>query len=149
MDRFLNPIYIGALIASAFFAVLFLQSGLDKVFDWKGNAEWLGPHFAKTPMKNMVPLLLGAITVMEVATGALAAVAGFMILFNVDAAQNWYTAAIGLAALTLTMLFAGQRIAKDYVGASTLAIYFGVALVALALSQPLAFPAVLASDYVK
>jgi hypothetical protein len=35
--------------------------------------------------------------------------------------------------LALTMLFAGQRIAKDYEGAATLATYFGAALLSLLL----------------
>ena len=48
------PAIFGALLV----AILFLQSGLDKVFDWKGNLDWLTGHFAKTFMGRMVPLLL-------------------------------------------------------------------------------------------
>ena len=58
-----------ALFSALLVAALFIQSGLDKVFDWNGNLEWLKGHFSKTFLGGMVPLLLGTITVMEVATG--------------------------------------------------------------------------------
>ena len=35
---------------SAFLAILFLQSGIDKVVDRRGNLEWLTGHFAKSPL---------------------------------------------------------------------------------------------------
>ncbi len=28
-----------------FLIIVFLQSGIDKVFDWKGNLSWLKEHF--------------------------------------------------------------------------------------------------------
>ena len=34
-----------ALFAGLLVAILFIQSGLDKGFDWKGNLEWLTGHF--------------------------------------------------------------------------------------------------------
>ena len=37
-----------ALFAALLVAILFIQSGLEKVFDWKGNMEWLNGHFSKT-----------------------------------------------------------------------------------------------------
>jgi uncharacterized membrane protein YphA (DoxX/SURF4 family) len=137
MDRFLNPLFMAPLIACLFFTVLFLQSGLDKVFDWKGNVGWMTPHFEKSPFRGLVPLLLGVLTVLEVATGALSSISAVILLFSVDSAFRWYSAAMILAALTLTMLFAGQRLAKDYAGASTIAIYFGVVLLALGFGSSL------------
>ena len=35
-----------ALFAALLVSILFIQSGLDKVFDWIGNVEWLKGHFA-------------------------------------------------------------------------------------------------------
>ena len=35
---------------AAMVAILFLQSGLDKALDWKGNLAWLTGHFAKSPL---------------------------------------------------------------------------------------------------
>lgn len=125
----LDPVMLAQLFACAFFAAVFLQSGLDKVTDWKGNLEWLTGHFGTTPLKGMVPMMLGAVTVLEVATG-LACVGGMAAVL-----LGWGpmvpTAGLALACLSLTVLITGQRIAKDYAGAAVLAAYFGVSLFGL------------------
>jgi hypothetical protein len=41
------------IFASAFLAILFLQSGIDKIVDRRGNFEWLKAHFAKTPLTGI------------------------------------------------------------------------------------------------
>lgn len=114
-----------------FFAILFLQSGLDKVTDWKGNLGWMGPHFEKSPLAKALPLLLATLTLMELATGVCALVAVPMLVFgnSVTLAQL----AICLASLTFLMLFTGQRLAKDYAGAASIAGYFAVAVLGLFL----------------
>ena len=43
------------IFVSLFLAILFLQSGIDKVVDRRGNLEWLKGHFAKSPLAGMVP----------------------------------------------------------------------------------------------
>jgi hypothetical protein len=48
------------IFASAFLAILFLQSGIDKVVDRRGNLEWLKGHFAKSPLAGVVPALVTA-----------------------------------------------------------------------------------------
>ena len=121
------------LFGCAFFTVLFLQSGLDKVFDRKGNLSWLVPHFEKSPLKGQVPHLLSFITLMELATGILSLVGALDSLFEFGLGMA--TVALCLAALTLVILFAGQRIAKDYAGAASLAAYFAVALIAIFASN--------------
>ena len=45
--------YILQILVSAFLAVLFLQSGLDKVVDRKGNREYLNAHFARSPLAGI------------------------------------------------------------------------------------------------
>ena len=50
------------LFCALFVAILFIQSGLDKVFDWKGNLGWLTGHFSKTFVAGMVPMMLVTIT---------------------------------------------------------------------------------------
>lgn len=123
-----------ALLAAAFVAVLFIQSGLDKVFDWKGNLEWLTGHFSKTFVAGMVPVMLAMITVMEVATGFLAA-AG-VIYFLVTGSPAVMFAAGALGAASITALFFGQRIAKDYAGAAVLVPYFILLLALMLLTSP-------------
>ena len=71
--RMPQAIYAMQIFASAFLAILFLQSGIDKVVDRRGNFEWLKGHFAKSPLAGIVPALLICITILELAAGALSA----------------------------------------------------------------------------
>ena len=122
-----------ALFGALFVAVLFIQSGLDKVFDWKGNLGWLTGHFGKTFMAGMVPVLLGTITVTELATGFLSA-AGIIYFFATGStAAIFYASVIGAG--SITALFFGQRVAKDYPGAAVLVPYFILMLVLMYLAS--------------
>ena len=64
-----HPIALAQTLVCLFFGVLFLQSGSDKVIDWKGNLDWLTGHFSATPLKSLVPLMLAMITFLECAAG--------------------------------------------------------------------------------
>ncbi|MBK9163965.1 MAG: DoxX family protein [Acidobacteria bacterium] len=123
-----------ALFAAAFVAILFIQSALDKVFDWKGNLEWLTGHFSKTFLAGMVPMMLATITLMELATGFAAAVG--IVYFLATGSLIVVFAAGVLGAASLTALFFGQRIAKDYPGAAVLVPYFLLLLALMVLSAP-------------
>jgi hypothetical protein len=124
-----GAIFILQALISAFFAILFLQSGLDKIIDRRGNLEWLTGHFAKSPLAGMVGALLGIITLMEIAAGALSAVGCGMVLLRNDSTIAFYGAI--LSGLVLLVLFLGQRMAKDYPGAASLVPYFLVVIAAI------------------
>jgi diacylglycerol kinase len=126
-----DAIFIMQILVSAFLAILFLQSGIDKVVDRRGNLEWLKGHFAKSPLAGMVPLMLTVITVLEIATGALSALGCVLIILTHDSTVAFYGAVI--AAISILALFFGQRMAKDYAGAAVLVPYFLVTLVAIYL----------------
>src|SRR5205085_6864772 len=98
-----------ALFCSLLTSILFIQSGLDKIFDWKGNLEWLTGHFSKTFMGGMVPILLGTITVMEVATGFFSAAGIIYFLISGSLKVIFYASVLGAA--SILALFFGQRIA--------------------------------------
>ena len=123
-----------ALFAAVFTAILFIQSGLDKVFDWKGTLGWLTGHFEKTFVGGTVPIMLATITVMEIATGLLAAVGVVYYLIAGSTILIFWSAVIGAA--TFCALFFGQRIAKDYPGAAVLVPYFILMLVMMYLTTP-------------
>lgn len=110
-----------------FFGVLFLQSGFDKLLDRKGNLEWMEPHFEKSPFRGKVPALLTALTLLELATCVMSFVSIFFVFFAKG--PDAITVTLALILGTMLCLFAGQRFAKDYAGAGTLAAYFAVALV--------------------
>jgi diacylglycerol kinase len=123
--------YLMQIFASLFLAILFLQSGIDKIVDRRGNFEWLKGHFAKSPLAGIVPALLICITVLEVAAGALSALGCLLIILLKDSTLAFYGAILSAAAITA--LFLGQRIAKDYAGAAVLVPYFLLTLVAIYL----------------
>ena len=123
--------YLMQIFASGFLAILFLQSGIDKIIDRRGNLEWLKGHFAKSPLAGIVPTLLTTITILELAAGALSAVGCVFIVLSRDSSLAFYGAII--SAVAIIALFFGQRMAKDYPGAAVLIPYFLLALVAIYL----------------
>lgn len=123
-----------ALFSAILVSMLFIQSGLDKVLDWRGNLEYLTGHFSKTFLAPTVPLLLAAITVMELATGILAAAGIIYFLVTNSLILIFYASVI--AAASLTALFFGQRIAKDYPGAAILIPYFILIIILMYLTSP-------------
>ena len=125
----MNATYSMQILTSAFLAILFLQSGLDKIFDRKGNLDWLTGHFAKSPLAGMVPLLLVVITILEIAAGALSAIGCVLVVLRHNTAIAFCGALI--SAIAILALFAGQRMAKDYPGAAVLVPYFLLVLVAI------------------
>ena len=119
------------ILSVSFLTILFLQSGIDKIIDKKGNLNWLRSHFANSPLKNNVPVLLIIVTVIELFSGLLNLLGLVLLVYN----GNEIFAIFGtiLASLALIMLFFGQRIAKDYVGAQSLVSYFILTLLTLFL----------------
>lgn len=131
--RSLSATWLSQIFVSAFLAILFLQSGFDKVVDRRGNLDWLTGHFAKSPLAGKVPLLLLVITCLELAAGILSAIGCLLIVCTGAPPVAFYGAA--LSAVALLCLFLGQRMAKEYAGAAVLVPYFLVALVAIYLLQ--------------
>lgn len=113
--------HITEIIILAFLAITFLQSGFDKIADWKGNIEWLKSHFEDTILKNRVPFSVGLILTLEMIAGILSIIGILSILIN----QNTEIALLSgvISCITLLLLLLGQRLAKDYDGARTIVIY--------------------------
>ncbi|MGB7208739.1 MAG: hypothetical protein WBD27_08785 [Pyrinomonadaceae bacterium] len=127
-----------ALFAALLVSILFIQSGLDKVFDRRGNLEWLSGHFSKTLLAPLVPFLLATITIMELAAGVLCAAGVVYFLVTSSTVLIFYASVI--AALAITALFFGQRIAKDYPGAAVLVPYFILVGFLMYLTNPFSKP---------
>lgn len=122
-----------ALFCALLVAILFIQSGLDKVFNWKGNLDWLTGHFSKTFLRGMVLPMLATITVMELATGFLAAAGLIYFLATGSLVLIFYASIIGAA--SITALFFGQRVAEDYPGAAVLVPYFILLIILMWLTS--------------
>jgi diacylglycerol kinase len=126
-----NATYLMQIFVAAFLAILFLQSGIDKIVDRRGNLEWLRGHFAKSPLAGIVPVLLSVITMIEIAAGALSGIGCAALILLHDSTVAFYGAVI--SAIAIVALFFGQRMAKDYAGAAVLVPYFLLALAAIYL----------------
>ncbi|WP_445453434.1 DoxX family protein [Flavobacterium sp. 25HG05S-40] len=119
-----------SVLVLIFLAVTFIQSAYDKVFAWQGNVDWLKSHFANTSLlKNNVPAALGVILLLELITGILTLVGCVQLLINGERTFGYYGAVF--SCITLILLLLGQRLAKDYDGARTIAIYFLPAVLAV------------------
>ena len=120
MTNVLN--YPTELLLLLFLIITFLQSALDKILDWKGNLSWLKGHFSQTAFKDIVPLLLGTVLLTEIVAAILCAIGFYLLSLKGDGSIA--LAGAILSCLALLMLLLGQRMAKDYDGARTIAIYF-------------------------
>ncbi len=120
---------VASILILVFLTITFLQSGYDKIFYWKDNVEWLKGHFAKTQLKNHVPLALLHVLVLELLSTVLCAVGAIELLLNSGRTFGYYGAVF--SCVTLLMLLVGQRLAKDYDGARTIVIYFIPAVMAV------------------
>ena len=111
-EYFIHNCFI--FFVSLFFAILFFQSGLDKILNFDGNLLYFKDHFKNTFFKNQIKLLLIFITLLEVLTGGLS-VLSFISNLNmtqdfISQLNNFYISQI-FVLMTLICLFFGQRIA--------------------------------------
>ena len=118
--------YATELLVLAFLTITFLQSGIEKVTDWKGSLSYIKSVFEKTFLKNSIRLALVVVIIGEIIGGLLCLV-GMIQIYFYDSKTLGLLGAVICAKVLLALLF-GQRVAKDYAGAMTVAVYFGVAL---------------------
>ena len=131
MDNLLNN--STEILLLLFLIITFLQSGIDKILDWTGNLGWLKGHFEKTPLRGLVPFLLGTVLLIEVMAGILCVLG----IYQLVVLEEKTLALFGAIAscIALLMLLFGQRMAKDYEGAKTIAVYFIPAIFLVFLLQ--------------
>lgn len=123
--------YILQILVSAFLAILFLQSGIDKIVDRRGNRAYLDQHFAKSPLAGTAGPMFAVITILELSAGALTGVGCVLLILTRDSMVAYLGAVV--AGINILALFFGQRVAKDYAGAAVLVPYFLLALTGIFL----------------
>jgi hypothetical protein len=126
-----GTLYLLQILVSAFLAILFLQSGIDKIVDRQGNLDWLKGHFAKSPLAGMALLLFGLLTVIEVSAGVLSGIGFLALIFAHNSKVAFFGAVV--SAIAIIALFFGQRMAKEYAGAALLVPYFLLTLISIHL----------------
>jgi uncharacterized membrane protein YphA (DoxX/SURF4 family) len=121
--------YPAAVLILVFLIVTFIQSGVDKLIDWKGNVSFITGNFKNSPLKNFVPLLLAIVLIIEITAGVLMIIG----LYQIYTSETLEIALLGieLSAIALIFLLIGQRLAKDYAGAMSLAVYFIITILGI------------------
>ncbi|MCS5525332.1 MAG: DoxX family protein [Candidatus Poseidoniia archaeon] len=121
------------MLVSTFLAAIYLQSGIDKIVDRQGNLDFMGEHFSGTILAGSFHYGLTTITVTELLAGALSATGVVWLLLGWGAVPGMVGALF--AGISSCILMAGQRLAKDYVGAAALVPYFLIAIIGLYIYQ--------------
>ena len=127
----LDPDFLLSLGVALFLAIVFLQSGLDKVFDFSGNVAYLTELFANAPVSVPVAPLLACLALFETAAGVLSAVGAGAIVFTGSMTLAYWGAI--LSGVSLLMVLFGQRLAKAYADAAVIAPYFLVSCLGIHL----------------
>jgi hypothetical protein len=117
------------ILAAGFLTITFLQSGLDKIFDYKGNLSFMKEQFSKTFLRSMIGIFLPVILICELITGIICLIGAIQVCRG----DGIYFAAFGFlfSGITLLMLLFGQRVSKQYAGAVSLTGYFIITLIGL------------------
>ena len=123
------PEKIAFLFVLAFFLIVFIQSSLDKIFDYKGNLNFLNDLLKIYFAPPLIALALISVTILELISGILCLIGIIDFVFN----GSNFTGLLGLiiGSIALLVLLFGQRVSKNYDGAKTIAIYFILAMIGI------------------
>jgi uncharacterized membrane protein YphA (DoxX/SURF4 family) len=126
------PEKIAFLFVLGFFLIVFIQSGLDKVFDYMGNLNFLNDLLKIYFSPPLIAIALILVTILELISGILCLVGIVDFIFN----DSNFIGLIGLiiGSIALLVLLFGQRVSKNYDGAKTIAIYFILAMIGISLA---------------
>ena len=128
MDYIIDQIPL--LFILTFLSIVFIQSVLDKIFNWKENLE-----FTTSTLTNKFPPMLVRFALLNVLllefTGGFGSLGGVVEIMVGN--STLYMAKLGTitSSLALLILLLGQRISQNYVDAKTIVIYFIVCLFGL------------------
>ena len=124
-----NAIEIVQILSSIFFAIVFFQSGIDKVIDRKGNINFFENHFKNTLFHKIHAQALTALMLLELIAASLCAYGCIYSIVYKNTDFIFY--GLLVTSFILLSLLLGQRIAKDYVGAADIAIYFILCIITI------------------
>ena len=124
-----NAIEIVQILSSIFFAIVFFQSGIDKVIDRKGNLNFFKDHFKNTLFHKIHAQALTALMLLELIAASLCAYGCIYSIVYKNTDFIFY--GLLVTSFILLSLLLGQRIAKDYVGAADITIYFILCIITI------------------
>ena len=126
------PEKVAFLLVLVFFLIVFIQSGLDKILDYKGNLNFLKDLLKIYFSPTLIELALISVTILELTSGILCLIGIINFVFN----DSNFIGLLGLitGSIALLVLLFGQRVSKNYDGAKTIAIYFILAMVCISFA---------------
>ena len=126
------PEKVEFLLVLVFFLIVFIQSGLDKILDYKGNLNFLKDLLKIYFSPTLIELALISVTILELTSGILCLIGIINFVFN----DSNFIGLLGLitGSIALLVLLFGQRVSKNYDGAKTIAIYFILAMVGISFA---------------
>ena len=127
--KFKDPLVLCQILIAIVFIITFIQSGVDKVIDREGNRLYFKDHFSNSILKNYTSIMLTFITLLELVCG-LILIYGVYFSF-VERTTLWIFYGFVICTINLIFLFLGQRIAKDYIGASDLIPYITLVILGI------------------
>ena len=124
-----NATEIVQILSSIFFAIVFFQSGIDKVIDRKGNINFFENHFKNTLFHKIHAQALTALMLLELIAASLCVYGCIYSIVYKNTDFIFY--GLLVTSFILLSLLLGQRIAKDYVGAADITIYFILCIITI------------------
>ena len=113
---------LAPLLVLAFLLITFVISVVEKFADWKGTITYISETFQNTFIKSFIKPLIASLVFLEILTVYFVSIGMYELYFY----QEKETALLGCAFSCFSILYMliGQRIAKDYPGATSLTVYF-------------------------
>ena len=130
LDHF-QIVRIAKILVAVFLAILFVQSGGDKLIHWKENKEYFKNQFKGTFLIRFVTMALAKLAFLELSAGLLCFAGSILLVF--EASSQIALWGYILSAVSFLALLFGQRCAKDYAGAAVLPGYFLISVAGIVL----------------
>ncbi|WP_152286130.1 DoxX family protein [Flavicella marina] len=114
--------YLAQLLILVFLLITFVISVIEKFSDWQGTISYISETFKNSFIKNFIKPLIAFLVFLEVLTAYFVIIGIYQLYVN----QEKETALLGttFSCITILYMLVGQRIAKDYPGATSLTVYF-------------------------
>lgn len=114
--------YLPQVLILLFLLITFVISVIEKFSDWQGTIAYISETFKNSFIKNFIKPLIAFLVFLEVLT------VYFIIIgiYQLYTHQEKETAILGatFSCVSILYMLIGQRIAKDYPGATSLTVYF-------------------------
>jgi uncharacterized membrane protein YphA (DoxX/SURF4 family) len=128
----IDNLNIPLLSVLIFHGIVFCQSGLDKIFNWKGNFDFTKETLTDKFPSTIVNLALFIVLILEI-LGGIFSVIGVFYIFIDSSCLLFSQIGLSLCSLALLILMLGQRVSQNYADAKSIAIYFIISIIGMTL----------------